>query len=67
VGNAKPKLPLFLGVSLQLDFRAEQTCKLLFCLFLFYFCSKMVSVVTFGVKLRENSFGIDVAVGDIIW
>jgi hypothetical protein len=59
--------PLFLGVSLQLDSARSRRAKLVSRIFLFYFCSKIVSVVTFGVKLMENSFGIDVGVGDIIW
>jgi hypothetical protein len=63
----KPKLPLFLGVSLQLDSAQSRRANYFLVYFYFHFCSKMVSVVTFGVKLRENSFGIDVSAGDIIW
>jgi hypothetical protein len=46
--------------SLQLDFVWSRRVNYCFVSFYFYFRSKMVSVGTFRVKLRENSFGIDV-------
>jgi hypothetical protein len=54
---AKPSLVSFVlrGSSLQLDFVWSRHVNYCFDSFYFYFCSKMVSVVTFRVKLRENS------------
>jgi hypothetical protein len=68
VGNAKSLGAFVLqGVSLRLVSARSRRANYCFVSFYFIFVQKMVSVVTFGVKSRENSFGIDVGVGDIIW
>jgi hypothetical protein len=54
--HAMPSLVAFVlqGVSLQLVSARSRCAKLLFCIFMFNFCSKMVLVVTFGVIIEER-------------